>query len=396
MIQTPRKKILYIITQGEWGGAQRYIFDLATNLSNDFDITVAVGEPDGKRDLQERLKLRMKSEELKINIVQLKYLLRKISPYHDFRATCELRRLYRQLTPDIVHLNSTKAGILGSLAAATTYNLQPTTSTIYTVHGWVFNEPMPAWRKQLYFYLEKFAARWRDATIALSSADENQARDALLIPKNKLFTIPLGITPPNFVSRADARAELLTKLPFASLTKKYWLGSIANYYRTKGLDVLIESLAVQKEKLQDVLCLLIGEGSERRTLARLISNHHLEDTVYLVGATSEAARLLPAFDLFVLPSRKEGFPYVILEALAAGVPILATAVGGVPEMVANGENSWLVPPENSAELAIKLDHILQTRKSSPLAEAASKPIKFNQKSMLSETISLYQSLVKTE
>src|SRR3989338_4857857 len=118
-------KILYVITQGEWGGAQRYIFDLATNLADDFDVTVAVGEKQGKTDLQKKLgnwetrKLKTtdnKNTEYRIQNIGLKHLKRNISPIHDILAVFELAKLYRNLKPDIVHLNSSKAGILGSLA----------------------------------------------------------------------------------------------------------------------------------------------------------------------------------------------------------------------------------------------------------------------------------------
>jgi len=108
----PKLKILYIITQGEWGGAQRYVFDLVNNLADIFDITIAIGEIDG----DQALKSKVKSQKSKVKIVELKHLVRNISPVHDVLAIFELKKLYKTLKPDIIHLNSSKAGIIGSLA----------------------------------------------------------------------------------------------------------------------------------------------------------------------------------------------------------------------------------------------------------------------------------------
>ena len=117
----PKPKLLYVITQGAWGGAQKYVFDLATSLADDFDVTVAIGEPDGVQDLQSRITLRQAQGRQyhvsRIKIMQLKHVVRRISPLHDFLAIFELRQLYKKIKPDIVHLNSSKASIIGSLAS---------------------------------------------------------------------------------------------------------------------------------------------------------------------------------------------------------------------------------------------------------------------------------------
>ena len=110
-----KPKLLYVITQGQWGGAQKYVYDLSLALREEFEIIVAVGEPNDKPDLQNRLK------KANLSYIQLRHLRRAISPWHDLLAIFELRGLYRKLKPSIVHLNSSKAGILGSLAA---YKLQ--------------------------------------------------------------------------------------------------------------------------------------------------------------------------------------------------------------------------------------------------------------------------------
>ncbi|MBI5728719.1 MAG: glycosyltransferase family 4 protein [Candidatus Magasanikbacteria bacterium] len=342
----PTKKILYVITQGEWGGAERYIYDLATALGPNFDVIVAIGEPKGRRDLQNKL-----SKDERIRVIQLSHLVRRITPYHDLRAVFELANLYKKLQPDIIHLNSSKAGIIGSLAKKllpAPYSLR----TVYTIHGWIFNEPLPWLRKKLYFSLEKWTARLKDGFIALSSFEAEQGKTLLKIPSDKITVIPHGVSKQNApLSKKETRSELANKIGRALSEKTIWVGSIANYHKTKGLDVLIQALAEKKNTLRDVLCLLIGGGPERDQLSKLISENHLENLIYLTGTIAEASRYLPAFDLFVLPSRKEGLPYALLEAMQARVPIIATRVGGIPELIENKKSGLLVSPDSVEELA---------------------------------------------
>ena len=359
-----KQKILYVITQGEWGGAERYVFDLATNLEANFDVTVAVGEPNGRQDLQNKL-----DKIGRVHVLQLTHLVRRISPYHDVLAIFELARLYKKLRPDIVHLNSSKTGFIGSLAK----KLLPafySPRVIYTVHGWVFNEPLPWLRKKTYFYSEKLTAKLKDGFIALSLFEAEQGKTLLKIPSNKITVIPHGVTKPTApLSQTEARGELLKKTNLKISEKNIWIGTIANYYKTKGLDILIQALAKKRNALQNVSCLLIGEGPERTKLTQLIAANHLDNLVYLTGSVPEAARFLPAFDLFVLPSRKEGLPYSLLEATTAGVPVVATAVGGVPTIVTDKKTGLLVPPENSPALAdaieYGLSHLAELRPTTP-------------------------------
>src|SRR3989344_796374 len=154
-----KPKLLYVITQGQWGGAQKYVYDLSLALREEFEIIVAVGEPNDKPDLQNRLK------KANLNYIQLRHLRRAISPWHDLLAIFELRRLYLKLRPSIVHLNSSKAGILGSFACQMS-NVK-CQMLVYTVHGWVFNEPLSLAKKKLYKLLEKITARAKSQIIVL-------------------------------------------------------------------------------------------------------------------------------------------------------------------------------------------------------------------------------------
>ena len=129
-----KKRILYVITQSEMGGAQLYLYDLATSSeAQNFDITVAIGkEGDGT--------LNAKLAEKNITVIELKHLVRPISPIQDIAGIFELKKIIKELQPDIIHLNSTKASIIGSLASLFIYVIRH--KLVYTVHGWAFNESL--------------------------------------------------------------------------------------------------------------------------------------------------------------------------------------------------------------------------------------------------------------
>ncbi len=376
-------KILYVITQSEWGGAQRYVFDLATNLGPEFEVTVAVGEPSGGRDLQHKLTINNEQLTKKIKIVQLKYLVRNISLWDDIRAVWELRKLYKNFGPGIVHLNSSKAGVIGSYAARRLPKaLRP--HIVYTVHGWVFDEPLASWRQALYRYLEKSTALDKSAIITLSKHDAERGT-TIGIPKEKIHLVQNGINP-----LADGKANLLPNADPLNQLPKIYFGTIANLYKTKGIDVLIKAVAKAKIKLHNSLFLIYGDGPEKKYIQKLIAEYNLGANIFLKGQTENAAQFLTKFSTFVLPSRKEGLPYVLLEALRAHVPIIATRVGGIPELIENKKSGLLVQPDSIEELSEALVWAAEhPEKMKELAKNA--PPLPSLAEMINKTTSLYRS-----
>jgi len=138
------------------------------------------------------------------------------------------------------------------------------------------------------------------------------------------------------------------------------IGAIANLYATKGIEYLIEaaSITAKSYKLKAISYIVIGEGKERPKLEALIKTYNLENNFFLIGRISNATQYLKAFDIVVLPSVKEGFPWVLLDAMAAEVPIIATKVGAVPEVIEDNKDGLLVPPGDSKALAEKIYRLL--------------------------------------
>src|SRR3989344_8443285 len=156
-------RILFVITQGEFGGAQRYVFDLATALNkSEYEITVLIGQdPD---------KLKQKLEKANIKVEALRHL-KRFNPLQNFFAIFELKKKFESLKPDIVHLNSSMAGFVGSLAA----HLAGIQNVIFTAHGFAFLEPNSWIVKKIYFLAEKFATRFRKKIITVSDRDKTSA-----------------------------------------------------------------------------------------------------------------------------------------------------------------------------------------------------------------------------
>lgn len=365
-------KILYIITQADGGGAQAYTLSLAKH----FGGSIAAGS--------EAKKLFDDAKNLQIKTYQLQHLKRNINPWHDFLAVWEIRELIRLLQPDIVHLNSSKAGVLGSFAC-----MGLKTKVIFTAHGFIFNEPMSFSVKSFYLALEKTASSYRDYIITVSEADHKSALDNNLIDPKKIQTVHNGIGVINFLSSTEAKAALgLSK-------EKIIVGTIANFYKTKGLDVLIQSVAMLDDELKNrCQFIIIGSGREFENCQTLINNLNLGPQFVLPGNVEKASTYLKAFDLFVLPSRKEGLPYTILEAMQAGLPIIATNVGGNAEAI--GDAGILVDPENPKQLAENIAKLVSDNGlRANLGQKAFERSKiFTEEKMLEETKNIYEKILQ--
>lgn len=340
------KKILYLITLPEAGGAQTYVLDLAVALKNDFDITVASS---GKNT--DWLPVKLTSAQ--ITWYPLIWVKRSIDPIKDLRAIFEIRRLIKKINPDIIHLNSSKISILGSLAA-----LGLGKKTIYTAHGWVFLEPLPTYIKKIYLWAEKLSAKHKNKVICVSEYDRAAAR-VNKFPMDKLITIHNGINlSQNKESRPEIKDKFLHIYPLPRTS--YIVGSIANLYLTKNLPALVTSATNIIQKNKDVIFTVIGDGPEKNNLENQILDKGLDGKFFLLGSIPNAKQYLPAWNIFVLPSVKEGLPYTLLEAMAVGLPIVATRVGGIFEILEFYPQTHyrLVEPNDTAGLTNAISELL--------------------------------------
>ncbi|MDI6591922.1 MAG: glycosyltransferase family 4 protein [Patescibacteria group bacterium] len=383
-------KILFLVTQSEFGGAQHYIFEVARNLDlKKYKVLVAAGEGDGE--------FFKKLESVQIQYISLKQMKRIPWPWQIFLAVKEIFILLKREKPDILFLASTTAGLLGSFTAflfkliTKNYKLR----TIYRIGGWAFRDPRPFWLNRIIFWLEKWTSPFKDKIIVNSEIDRESAIKSKIAPPEKIVKIYNGIDVNNldFLSKEKARNILVKNLSF-NIKDGIIIGTVANFYKTKGLKYLIEAANLLKNKTE-ISFLLIGEGKERSKLEALIKKKGLEDNFFLLGRISNAYRYFKAFDVFVLPSLKEGFPWVILEAMGAGLPIIATRTGALPEIIENGINGILVEPKDSQALALAIKKILENKKlAEKFGQNAKERVKqkFSLKKMLERTEKIYKEI----
>ncbi|MBU1164160.1 glycosyltransferase family 4 protein [Patescibacteria group bacterium] len=373
MKNNKKLKILYLVTQSEMGGAQKYIFNLATALKEEFDVIVGAG---GQGELLNEL---AKNGVRTINL----YFSRSISnPIKVISELIKLIIIIKKIRPDIVHLNSSKMGVVGSIAA----KIAGVKKVFYTVHGFVFNEPMPKVAKKFYIYIEKLSAYFKDKLICVSEFDKSQGIKFNIAKSNKLTVVHNGInTNLNFMTKDEARKKL-------NIHATNVIGTIANFYPTKNLLTLIQAIPKIKEKFPNIKLIIIGDGLQKKLILNQITELSLDDNVILIGQKENAYKYLPAFDIYVCTSVKEGFPLSILEAMLAELPIVSTNVGGIPEMITNDYSGMLVDPKKPNLLAEKVNKLtVEDDNAKRLGKAAKKIVleKFNLQNMVKNTKTQY-------
>jgi|SRR3989344_2250579 len=376
-----KKKILFLITKATWGGAQKYVYDLATNLSKDqFEPIVAFGEY-GR--LQQLL------NETKIETRRIPSLGRDIALVSDISSFFQILNCLWRVRPDVVHLNSSKAAALGALAARILF----VPKIVFTVHGWPFKEDRGFIARKLIYFISWFTAFLSHSTIVVSKEDEVLGECMWFIHR-KIQYIPLALQTSEMYTTKQVEQIMFQKnleidTPFINSKR---LVTIAELTPNKGLRYAIDMMAeLEKRTPHRYTYSIIGEGEEGSSLGNQVQKLGLGKSVRFVNIfsnrfpkdlSSEASKYLKGFDIFLLPSIKEGMPYVLLEAAAAGLPIVATNV--VQQEASNIPNIHFVPPGDGHALANvveKLAHNLPaTREQSAVGSFAD---------MLAKTITLY-------
>ncbi len=380
-------KIIYLITKSNFGGAQRYVYDLALGAkARGHDVLVCSG---GKGMLLEKLSA------IDVRTHSIVALQRDISLRDEWKSFLELLTILKKERPDVLHCNSSKAGLLGGLAGRV-MNLwsfllrRPRMHIIFTGHGWAFNEDRSDFQRFLIGIAHWFTIFFAHIVIAVS---EKTAEDIRRLPltKGRVVVVHNGVTPVDMLSRADARKALgiPEELPEGTLL----IGSASELHRNKGLSYAIAGIAqLLRLNAVNVRYAICGSGEEEARLKEEIASLGLSGIVLLLGYQKDVARALSAFDVFLLPSITEAFPYAILEAGHAGLPVVATAVGGVPEAIDDMESGVLIQPRNPGEVARALQYLIEHPEKRQAFGAALKErvsTRFSVESMVEDTLARY-------
>ncbi len=348
-------KILFVITKSNFGGAQRYVFELAHRLKTDGnDVAVALG---GQGALKTKL------EGAGIRIFPIDGAQRDINLLKEAKVFFNLFKIYREYRPDVVHLNSPKIGGTGALTA----RLTGIRKIVYTNHGWPFKESRPEWQLIIIRLLSWLTVFLGGKTIVLSQTEKDDVKSWPFIQK-KLAVIPNGISEFPLLSRDDALEKLLGSDRFAKLagseSKVKFIGTISELHKNKGLTYALEGIKSYADQYpaSKILYVIIGEGEQRKELEALVAQYKIQEHVCFAGHVDEARSYLKAFDMFLLSSIKEGLPYALLEAGYAEVPIITTSVGGIPELISNLKEGLVIPPRRPQEIQNAIVYALEHKK----------------------------------
>lgn len=353
-----RLKVLHLITRMIVGGAEwNTLYTVRLLDRQRYEPMLACGSQTGAEGNLLELEPAKTSG---VPVWIIPNLIRKPDPLRDLKALKELVRLFKEIRPDILHTHESKAGVLGRLAG----RLAKVPCIVHTVHGFSFLAPIPKWQRRLYLFLERKAGRWCDALIFISVPLMEEARRQGIGDPDCYAYIPSGIDLKAFngvTGAAEKPAELV-----AAINGKPVIGTVGRITKEKGFEVLLH--AAHRLKREGLLFHLVwvGDGPERKAMEALARRLGLADWLLVTGVRDDVPRWVRGFDIFALPTLWEGMGRVFLEAQAAGVPVVGTKVGGVPDVVVEGQTGFLVPPGDVEAFAealkcLLIDPILRQR-----------------------------------
>jgi glycosyltransferase involved in cell wall biosynthesis len=313
---------------------------------------------------------------------------RAISPRMDLLAFWELFRLCRRERFDVVHTHTSKGGFLGRIAA----RLAGVPLVIHTAHGFYFNQ-MDCGPKEAVFYrfLEKFASHFCDLVISVNEEDRLSAIQKKVVRPSKIYTVINGINTKKFenaVPPDSLRAELDPS------GQGILIGTTGRLMPQKGYHYLVQAMPSILRGFPQVRLVFVGDGPLESELKGLAAQLGVSDQCRFLGFRTDITELLACFDMFVLPSLWEGLSISLLEALAAGKPIVATNIKGNREVIDHGVNGLLVNPGDPAALAEGIIHLLRDKeKARAMGERAKEKAKafFSEEAMVRRTLDLYRS-----
>lgn len=376
------RKVLFVITKSNWGGAQSYVHTFAKHCREQgAEVAVALGGT-GKRAADTGLLAERLTAD-GIRVIPVTSFMRDISLPQELRALRELFTVIRRERPDVLHLNSSKAGVIGALAG----RLAGVKRIIFTAHGWPHREPRSLLWRLMTHEFSWWTVFLSHATIVVSELDYKKA--PVLFSRRKLHLIRNGVAPFTLLPRVKARQELIRKAPYLSETVP-WLLMPAELHANKGIDLAISALT-ELTAYPDMALVVLGEGTEREALLKHARECGVSDRVFLLGFVPDACQYLSAADIFLMPSRKEGLPMALLEAGHAALPVVATRVGGIPEVIQHEKNGLLIDA-NDVTLANAIRTLLKDpERARPFGTALQETVRerFSEGTMLKETIALY-------
>jgi glycosyltransferase involved in cell wall biosynthesis len=331
---------------------------------------------------------------LNINVFFISELTRKLNPLADLISIIKLYIFFRNKNFDIVHTHSSKTGILGRVAA----KLAGVPVIIHTVHGFAFPAAKNPIEKFMYYFFEWIGSKCSTAIVLLNKNDLLIAKNDLNVPDERLYLIPNGVDSDiyfyaNYQERINNRKERLNLYDDSVA-----IGMVGRLWEQKNPECFVKAaIKSLTENNLNANFYLIGDGELKESLQTLIANSGFESSIHILGWRSDVAEILRSLDIFILPSRWEGLPLSILEAMASRIPVIASDIPGNRDLIENEYDGYLFPSQDYIMLSKNIN-ILSVSPELRAIMGGRGYLKFKQKFMIQDRMilinQLYKSLVK--
>lgn len=342
MSRPPR--VLRVITRMNVGGPATHVAVADRGLhERGWETLLAFGsvEPD---------EAEVDVDALGIPLERVVSLQRAINPVADLRATVSLARIIRRFRPDVIHTHLSKAGLLGrSVALVTSRAIR-----VHTFHGTVFGGYFGATTSGAIVRAERFLGHHSQAVIALSDRQRSELIEFAIAPAERIHVVPLGLPLERFAPARGDDARRAARHALGIPQTATVVLAMGRLVPIKRLDRLVAAIALAAPVVPDLRAYLVGDGSERRALEARVAAEGLTDRVAFVGWSSDSPNWYAAADVVALTSDREGTPLALIEAAAAGRPVVATDVGGVSDVVVDGQTGWVVAADDVRALADRI------------------------------------------
>jgi glycosyltransferase involved in cell wall biosynthesis len=387
-------KNLHVITRLDMGGSAQNTLLTCLGLNKDkYEVVLAHGlslesqMTDWEKQSIEKQIAGAKRNSLKV--VAIPSLVRTINPLQDIKAFFSIWRLMIHEKPTIVHTHTSKAGILGRLAA----KLTGVPFIVHTTHGHVFYGHFSFLTTRFFLGLEKVFASLTKRMIALTDGEKNDYLKYKICQKQKIVTIHSGVDIGKFLNtkvNPEVKKKTLGIHPDRPV-----VGTVGWLLPIKGPRILLNAMKRIWRDHTDVELVFVGKGELEKRLKKDAIYTGVSDKVKFLGWRNDIHEIMPIFDVFALPSLNEGMGRVLVEAMAASKPIVASHTGGIPDLVKHELNGLLVTPGNEHELAAAIDRLLKDPEEAKAMGQNGKNLcwKYSVESMVEKIDSLYMSLL---
>jgi glycosyltransferase involved in cell wall biosynthesis len=391
-------KVIHIITRMDMGGsAQNTLLTALHHDSKHYNVWLIKGstlESAMTKAETELVEDQLETAEKQgIEIIDVPSLVRRISPINDVRALVALYRHIRKIKPLIVHTHTSKAGLLGRLAAW----MARVPIVIHTPHGHVFYGHFGKSLSWMFLQMEKLLGRITHHQIALTPAECNDYLSLRVSHPGNSSVIHSGVDLEKFRKGAKQRTRKRQELGIPA--DSFLIGYVGWLIPIKGVTHLVSAMSRVVELYPKSILVLVGKGDDKGgeeiKLQEQVESLGLADNVLFWGWRPDVAEVIGCLDIFVLPSLNEGMGRVLVEAMAAGLPIVASRVGGIPDLVKDGQNGLLVPAEDTSALAKAISDLLSDKeRRHRMGEAGKKMcLPYSAEAMVEQIDDLYKDLL---